>query len=217
MADFAMLAGGFGDLTGWDLQSQSGPETSERAQMFSATGNESASELFDARRNWTTNYKANKNYAAAAPTIPASIGAVVGAALCTSIAINTTYNDFATMTLSGHEHVDGTDGTSLRSVAHELTLTKGFGADSFDIVAGGDSLMDCSVTIVCDHAETKDKSGNTSQGENHNPRIEVSATVFGTDPTVVGYDEIEVDDNASENTGFQKTPIRGILALAFSE
>lgn len=209
-------SGGFGALAGWDLQSVGNSTSSERAVAQSKTGNEADSELYDKRTNVTATYKANKNYAATAPTIPANIGAVLNSVLLTSIAVSTSPTDFATMTLGGHAHVDGTDGTGLRSVAHNMALTKGFGANAFGIT-GGDSIMDGSVTITCDHAETKDANGDTAAGENYNARIELRAKVLGSGAILpANFDETERSVD-TENTGFTSESVSAVKPLVLAE
>lgn len=212
---------GFGAITGWDLQSTSETVVSERAQAFGKTGNESDSELYDKRTNVTSTYKAKANYSVAAPTVPAAIGALLNSRLLLSIQLNTTFNGFVTMTLTGHKHEDGTDGSDLRSIAHGISLTKGFGANEFGLTSGlsGDSTMESSVTISCDHEEVKDANGDTSQGENHNPRIEASITrlgAMGTNTAPSGYDLVS-EEPKTENTGFNSFTVQLYKALAFAE
>jgi len=223
MADAVFGATGdiFGTQIGWDLQSATYTDQSERAAAFGATGNETNSEVYDQRRNWTCNYKANVNYTATAPTIPASIGAqtVVSGeekVTLTSIVINTVYNDFATMVLSGHQHVDGTDGSAaLRSVAHGITISKGFGAQAFG-TTGGESVESGSCTITCEHAEAKDENGDTCAGENHNPRIQLNVTWLGQGATApANYDTTSVD-NPTDNNGFSHSTIQCEKPLAFT-
>ena len=216
MAHAFGATGGFGNITGWDLQTANFTRQSDRVTAASKTNNESDSNIADRRKNWTCTYKANKNYAAAAPTLPANIGASLNSILLLSIAVNTTNSDFATMTLTGHEHVDGTDGAALRSVAHGITLDKGFGANDFD-TSGGDSVNSSTVTISCDHAEVKDKDGDTSAGENHNPRIEVTAKWLGSGATApAGYDETDYSEETG-NDNFLYSNVSAHKALAFTE
>lgn len=216
MAHAFGAAGGFGDYAGWALQSATFSQQSTRANALSKSGNESDSNLCDRRKNWTCTYKAKQNYAAAAPTVPPNIGEVTNGILLTSIALNTSPSDFATMTLGGHEHVDGTDGAGLRSVAHGVTLAKGFGADAFG-TTGGDSVNTGSATITCDHAETMDADGDTEAGENHNPRIEVQARWLGDGATApAGYDETDYSEETG-NDNFLYSTVSAFKALAFSE
>jgi len=210
--------GGFGDLSadGWDLQSANYTRQMDRVTASSKTNNEVASNMADARKNWTCTYKAKKNYAAAAPTIPPNIGASLGGVTLLSIAVSTVASDFATMTLTGHEHVDGTDGAGMRSVAHGIALTKGFGACAFG-TTGGESVSSGSATISCDHAETKDKDGDTSAGENSNPRIEIQAKWLGTgahEPAT--YDETDYSEETG-NDNFLYSNISCVKPLAFAE
>jgi len=208
--------GGFAAPAGWALQNATPTEQSERATASSKTGNVTDSELYDKRKSWTCTFKAKVDYSKVAPTIPTEIGAIVDNILLTSIQINTTDTDFATMVLSGHEHIDGTDGTTMRKIAHNIMLTKGFGANAFGCT-GGTNVESGSCSISCDHAETKNENGDTAQGENYNPRIEVNVTMNGSGAAApAAYDETSVD-TPTENAGFVKSSVSAIKDLAFTE
>jgi hypothetical protein len=220
-ASFGVSSNPFGDYTGWELQSVSAPAASERAQAFGSQSNEEQSELYDKRISYTATYKAARNYAAVAPSLPTHIGASIADSgnepiILTSISVSPVNNDMASMTLSGHQHVDGTDGTALQSVAHGITMTKGFGANLFGVGLGtADSILNSSVTIECDHVETKDADGDTAQGENFNPRISISVTSIGKGTTAPsGYDVISRTPDES-NTEFETESVEYYKALAF--
>lgn len=214
----------FGTLTGWELQTGSSPEGSQRSTYSSKTNNVLGSTLYNKRKEVTQNFKAKANYAATAPTIPAAIGALLGSLILTRIHLTLTNNGFVMMSLTGHQHTQGTsgngDGTSLRSIAHNITLTKGFGAGALSIAPGGtfDSIRSADLTIECDHEETADADGNTTQGENHNPRISGSFTVFGTGPVTPpsGYDMTQHTPDTT-NEGYATVSIQITKDLAFAE
>jgi len=188
----------FGTVTGWEKQSASENEVSVRANAFDGIGNESQSNLYDKRVEVTEEWKANLT--TTAPTIPASIGAVTNDYVLTGITVSTVNNDFATMTLTGHKHEDGSDGT-LKSVSHGITLQRGFGTSNFGS-SGGESIDSSSANIELDHAEVADAGGDTDRGENHNPRVSITVTVLGTGVTAPStYDTISVSAD-STNTDF---------------
>jgi hypothetical protein len=191
----------FGTITGWKKQSSSENTVVNRANAFDGIGNESQSELYDGRVEVTEEWKSDLT--TTAPTIPASIGAVTNDYVLTGITVSTVNNDFATMTLTGHKHEEGSDGT-LKSVSHGITMSRGFGTSAFGST-GGESIDSSSATIELDHAEVADAGGNTARGENHNPRVSITVTVLGTGVTAPStYDTISVSAD-STNTDFIRT------------
>lgn len=205
---------GFGTLAGWAIQSCTAVDENKRANTLGPTGNDVASKLHDDTQQVTTVYKALAD--PAAPVIPAAIGADVNGVTLTGISISTDAEDFATMTLTGHVHEDGTHGTC-RSIAHGMSLTAGFGASAFGCALGSATVRESSCEITCEHVDEPDGDGNTIAGENYNPKVEISVKVLGSGATIAaGFDRLE-DGTEAENTGFQfQSPLRGIKPLAFA-
>lgn len=208
---------------GWGLQSSSRTVDSKRAAYFSHTNNELGSTLYDDVVNATCTYKALANRAGSPAAIPGSIGMKKNDYIITSIKLSTSSNSMATLEVEGHKHTasGASDGTTLRSVAHNISLTKGFGADGIaGITIGGvDVISSVSITIQCDHEEAQDGSGITKAGENHNPRMTLSVSGFGNDAdavTVAGWD-ITSKKGDTDNNGYKTISIEATKALAFGE
>lgn len=202
---------GHGTLVGWEIQSVTVSDENKRGTAPDEIGNEAASKLYDDTQQVTTTYKATVK---TAPTIPASIGAEINGITTTQITVSTDSEDFATMTLTGHVHTDGTHGTC-KTVAHGMKLDRGFGASDFG-VTGGESVRSSELTITCEHAEVPDAKGDTAGGENYNPRVEISVRVLGDGARLpAGFDRMtDALEGASED--FQYTTIAGIKPLAFT-
>lgn len=202
---------GHGTLTGWAIQSVTVSDENKRGTAPDEIGNEAAAQLHDNTQQVTTNYKATVK---TAPAIPANIGGDINGITTTQISVSTDSEDFATMTLTGHVHTDGTHGTC-KSVAHGMSLQRGFGASAFG-VTGGESVRSSELTITCEHSEVPGEDGDTAGGENYNPRIEISVRVLGDSPELPGgFDRMtDVLEGASED--FQYTTIAGIKPLAFT-
>ena len=213
MATFGAAALGFGTLEGWEIQGPTATDEQQRATAPDETGNVEAAQVYDDTQQVTTTYKAT----AATPALPSSIGADVNGITLTSISVSTDAEDWATMTLTGHAHTDGTHGTC-RSVAHGVTLERGFGASAFGITLGvsGEAVRSSEVTISCEHNDVPDATGDTAAGENYNPRIELSGRILGSGATLpAGYDRLE-DGTEGSSTDFQYQTLRGIKDLAFT-
>lgn len=202
---------GHGALAGWEIQSVTVSDDNKRGTAPDEIGNEVASNLYDDTQQVTTNYKATVK---TAPSIPSNIGDDINGITTTQISVSTDSEDFATMTLTGHTHTDGTHG-DCKSVAHGMTLDRGFGASDFG-VTGGESVRSSELTITCEHSEVPDAEGDNAAGENYNPRIEISVRVLGSSPSLpTGFDRMtDALEGASED--FQYTTIAGIKPLAFT-
>ncbi len=173
--------GKFGTLTGWALNNTANPSTAERGTAHGPKNDEIASKLYDKRITISETYRPSLQ--SAAPTIPVLIGLLNSLPL-TSIQVSTTQADFASMTLVGHQHTDGTDNGAVKSVAHGMTLDGSFGVSLFGFTA--DEATESTLTIECEHAEVPDADGDTGAGENHNAKITVSVTAHGGYPSAPG-------------------------------
>jgi hypothetical protein len=202
---------GHGPLTGWEIQSVTVSEDNKRGTAPDEIGNEAAAQVYDDTQQVTTNYKATVK---TAPTIPASIGAEINGITTTQITVSTDSEDFATMTLTGHAHTDGDHGTC-KSVAHGMTLNRGFGASNFG-VTGGESVRSSELTITCEHSDVPGAEGDTAGGENYNPRVEISVRVLGDSPSLPGGFDRMTDALEGASEDFQYTTISGVKPLAFT-
>lgn len=209
-ADWGASALGHGTLAGWEIQSVTVSDENKRGTAPDEIGNEAASKLHDDTQQVTTTYKGT----ASNPTIPASIGAVINGLLTTQIQISTDAEDRPTLTLTGHAHTDGEDGTC-KSVAHGMKLDRGFGASAFG-VTGGESVRSSECTISCEHNEVPDATGNTAAGENYNPRVEISVRCLGGTLSLPDGFERTTDALEGSAEDFQYTTISGIKPLAFA-
>ena len=202
---------GHGALAGWEIQSVTVSDDNKRGTAPDEIGNEVASNLYDDTQQVTTNYKATVK---TAPSIPSDIGSDINGITTTQISVSTDSEDFATMTLTGHAHTDGTHG-DCKSVAHGMTLDRGFGASDFG-VTGGESVRSSELTITCEHSEVPDAEGDNAAGENYNPRIEISVRVLGSSPSLPAGFDLMTDALEGASEDFQYTTIAGIKPLAFT-
>ena len=202
---------GHGALAGWEIQSVAVSDDNKRGTAPDRIGNEVASNLYDNTQQVTTNYKAMVK---TAPSIPSNIGSDINGITTTQISVSTDSEDFATMTLTGHVHTDGTHG-DCKSVAHGMTLDRGFGASDFG-VTGGESVRSSELTITCEHSEVPDAEGDNAAGENYNPRIEISVRVLGSSPRLPAGFDLMTDALEGASEDFQYTTIAGIKPLAFT-
>ena len=223
MADKIIVFGaseGFGTLVGWESKGTSVPDTKTRAAAMTKMGDEIASHLHDEKIEATENLECNNN----TNTIPTKIGDFLNSLyILTQIAITTSLDAYASMTLTGHNHGTNPHAASpaLRTSTHGKTLVKCFGATDFLGGTAGDNASPIagSLTIKIDHADQNDMGGDHLVGENHNPMMEAHTTWAGV-PTVpadvlVGWD-LTVATTTDERTGFKKTEVTGIKRLTIS-
>ena len=212
-------AASFGALTGWVEQSSGSTVASDRASVLGATGNEAVSKLHNAGTQVSTPYKASVT--GSAPTIPATLGAIVNSLDLTGISISTTAGDFASMTLTGHNHSDNAHAASpvLRFAAHGITLADGFGAKDFlGGTAGADASVESStINISAQHVDIlAGATGNHLIGQNYNAMIEAETVWSGVPGTASsGWDQVSVETRTT-NTGFLQTIVRGTKTLALA-
>lgn len=211
MATFGANNIGFGNLTGWAIQTSNPNDENKRANTLGPEGNEAASNLFDDTQQVSTSYKATS---VTAPSIPSSIGDVINGITLTGIQLTTDAEDFATMTLTGHKHEDGDHG-AVKSVSHGVSLDKGFGATAFG-VSGGDSIRSSECSITCEHIDVPDEDGDTAAGENYDPKAEFTVRVLGSGASVPGSADRLEDGVDASNTDFQYQVLRFYEPLQFS-
>jgi hypothetical protein len=194
--------------SGWAFNGKGNAIVTRREKAYSKTSNAIASNLFDARKEISENFVA---IVKTGPTLPANLG--VGGLL--NINVTTNRDQFARLTQGGHTHEDGEDGT-LRQVAHGITMERGFGASEFGST-GVSEIIESSVVIECDHAESPDKDGDTAQGENYDPRITLTITAYdgyATPPT--GF-EVTEEREGTDAEGFATFTTVATKDLAFPE
>ena len=206
----------FGAFTGWEAQGGDSAVNKTRAVALDKMGDEAASDLHDERTEVTCRYQCNNN----TNTIPATIGAVVESLDLTSIEISTAEGRAAEMSLAGHNHTNNAHADTLRQAAHGITLAKAFGATDFMGGTAGDnaSCIEGSINISVEHVDQNDADGDHLVGENYGGKIEARSTWAGVPsvPAVAGWD-VTVVTTTDENTGFQKTVVTGVKALALAE
>ena len=208
---------GFGPFTGWEAHTTEDNTTHTRAVATDDKGDEVASCLHDEKREVSSTYECNSD----TNEIPDAIGKLVNSLILTNISISTAEGRYATMSLQGHNHGQNAHENSpaLRSAAHEITLGKCFGATDFlGGSAGNDaSCVEGTITISCEHADQNDGDGNHLVGENYGAKIEARSVWAGEPQTPAGTGwDITTETEADENTGFVKTTVVGVKALAFT-
>lgn len=203
----------FGTMTGWAGDSPSINKRSQRANVLGETGNEVASQLYDEMTETTQQFAAES---ATAPTLPATIGAILGSKVVTSISISTSATDFAKVTLTGHQHTNNPHA-SVRNVVHGITLRVGFGATDFLGGTAGDNAAVESSTcnITCQHTDIQNGDGNHLTGNNYDARIQATVVWNGvpTAPAAAGWDVTSVETKETP-TGYLQTTVTAEKALA---
>lgn len=207
-------AEGFGDLTstGWVAQNNDSNVNSERASVLDKDGNEEVSATYSEKTDVTSNYAANT---ASAVTVPASIGALVNSLILTGISISTAADNFVTLALTGHNHTaNAHDGTpALKTAAHGMSVTAGFGAQDFlGGTAGSNAdVVSSTLNITCQHKDEDAADGTHLVGENYNAMIESTSEWVGVPTTPADtstWDEISVVTR-TDNQGFLRTTVTG--------
>jgi hypothetical protein len=205
---FGVSASPFGAPSGWVPRGPAISVVKDRANVLNGTGNEAASVLHNERTEVTQDFEPASS--TAAPTVPPTIGALLGDVILTGIAISTSATGFITMTLTGHQHAINPHGNDLQQVAHGISLSKSFGSiDFFGATGGANSDVESSsITIACQHIDVQNGDGNQLVGENFDARISGSTTWHGVPSTNVSGDwDVTNVETTENNTGFIQTTI----------
>jgi hypothetical protein len=206
----------FGAIAGWNEQSPDRTTQKERKQTLDKDGNETDSVVHNEKIEVSVSYKAADNGTCA---IPGTIGAIVNSLVLTQIAINTKADDFADMTLQGHQH-SVNPHTTAKSGAHAIADIAGFGCTDFlggtaGTTSGGP--ISSSLTIKCEHKDVvAGAEGTQAEGDNFHATIEAE-TVWNGVPAVASDGTWDITVNPGTKTNNQDaktTTIRGTKTLA---
>lgn len=220
MADLAIqfgTASKFGTMAGWVAQAPNISKEKSRANVLGATGDEATSKLYDEKTTCSQKYVAAAS--GTAPTVPATIGALMDAYVCTQMQIDTSATDLASLLLDGHNHTTSAHANTLRQAAHGISLSKSFGAvDWLGGTAGSAAtLKSSSCVISCQHKDIPDGDGENCAGQNHDGRIVATVVWYGVPTTAAGagWDVTSVV-TAENNEGHLETTVRAEKALALA-
>lgn len=208
----------FGAPTGWVPKGPAKNVTKDRANVLNAIGNEVASKLHNERTEYTQDFEPAS--ASVAPTVPPIIGILLDTMILTGISLQTNATAFVTMSLTGHQHTANAHADTLKQVAHNIAVSKSFGAIDFLGATAGDdaSLESSSCEITCQHIDVEDDDGDHLVGENYDGRISVNQTWHGVPTTAAGAGWDVTGTNTTENnTGFLQTATTAEKALALAE
>lgn len=110
---FAPDASVLGSLTDWEIQSGGSPSLSrQRAQALKANGDELKAAQYDAKIEYSLNYKPTRYTGDDGLTLP-PVGKILNGAHVDSVSLTYSQTDFPTLAVTAHRHaaVDGTPAT----------------------------------------------------------------------------------------------------------
>lgn len=205
----------FGTLSGLVAQDANPTISKQLARSLDEDGDEAAAKTYDEKTEVTQNFKSSS---ASAPTLPAKIGAKAGDYILTGINISTNWNDFAQVSLTGHNHTENAHADTLRQAAHGITLSAGFGANEFlGATAGSAVLQSSTCNIVCQHVDANDADGDHSHGQNYDAVITVTETWQGVPTTNAGSGWTVTNVATNEtNTNFVTTVVTAQKSVALA-
>jgi hypothetical protein len=210
-------------------QSSSDDDQASYATVSSVNGDElQRSAGFDNKNEVSATYKWNST-SGLGSALP-KVGAIQGSAVVTSINVDSTNDDFPTITISGHLHDTNSHDTVANTPATfswpsstpdvVSVITGAFGAYDFLVVSdtgsSGAAVASSSVTFECDHEDVNGALGEHLAGENYNGRLSVSQTCNGQPDAVDTASNWNItSDNASrENTGFETVAYSAEIGVA---
>lgn len=213
----------FGAQTGWNEQSADDTTGKDRAFTLDKDGNETDSVVFNEKKEVSVPYKAADNGTIA---IPGTIGAILNSIHLNQIEVNTKAEDFADMTLQGHNHtVNAHTAGDCKTGTHGITEIYGFGAHCFmggtaGTTSGG--IISGKITIKVEHkdvvASADGSIGTQCEGDNSHGLMEAE-TVWNGVPAVASDGSWDITVNPGTKTANQDaktTTVRGSKKLALA-
>lgn len=192
--------------TDWVRQSSTPGTEVKRANAMDDMGNEIASTIYDEREPITEVWKAKGTSSLGIP----DLGALCDSYVITSIKVETSNTDYATLTIVGHKNTDGTPSQTVETGFAAL-ITKAYGA--INLSGGTGTCISSSIEATCEHVEVADGTGDTIAGENHNFMIVVSETFIDGGTLGNTYDNTGETNNET-NTGYRTKTLTGTKAIA---
>lgn len=207
----------FGPLAGWYEESSRVTVASQRSRAMDNVGNEAFSKLFDERTDVQTPYTA---YAIAAPTVPATLGALVNSLLLTGIDLNTQAGEPVKMSLEGHNHTANAHTGTERTVEHGVTLSAGWGAcDFLGSTSGANAtLQSSSIRIRCQHVDEIGSAGDHFIGQNTDAMLEVTQDWIGVPSAYQSGTDWDITsvETPTDAQGFKHTVVQATKKLTLS-
>ena len=176
----------FGTLTGWNPEDPTINETSQVARTTNGTADITDAKAYDTTTETTQGFTAAST---TAPTVPATLGTLMGGKLVTKISIKTSATDYAKMDITGHNHASNpheSDGTK-NTLTHGITLSSGFGAQNFLASTLGDAcdVESSDVDITIQHRDiVTGANGNHYKGQNFQGLITCKQVFRGVPTTI---------------------------------
>lgn len=181
----------------WIPQNSTVTNSQDHAEMVKANGDyQKFSSVFNVMTSYTVEYKWNADTGLGA-ALP-HVGSVENTIHIDSITINTVYNDYPTITISGHNHAENahtdnrTEYAPYSSIVSALNGTVG-AVDFFGKASTTVCATESSYTLSCTHVDVECGTGNHFVGNNVLGIEEASVTYVGdswtprTSPTVSGW------------------------------
>lgn len=185
----------FGLHASFNTQNSSIDQGSENPSTNDESGNVSCQRIIGLINNLSQSATyCGSDFVADFGTFLTQFGNVQNGALVTQITINMTAGDYATVEITGHQHVvnphvaglavgyaDVSDFLPHDPVGEAFDGWDGFGVPDFGVTVGADaSPSSATVTFTMNHVDTNDENGDHLVGKNITPRCELSMDFEGT-------------------------------------
>jgi len=189
MADKVVDLGGsnlFGLSANFHAQSSESPHSRSMANMLDGAGNVQCETGVDN----LTNYSNSFAYCNATPNIKTDLGtlltkwgAVADSKAPTSMTINFSAGEYATVDISGHNHDNNAHAwttTDYADVSGSVPASAGFGVPTFGLVVGDNATpISASLAYSMNHIDEPDANGEHWVGKNTTFRVELNLETLG--------------------------------------
>lgn len=209
----------FGARAGWNDQSPDRSTNKDRKFSLSKAGEETASVVHSPKIEVNAPYDAATD---GTVDIPGTLGALVNSLVLTSIDVKTNTDEFAKLTLQGHNHGENPHSAGdCKEGTHGIGPILGFGATDFlGGTAGTDAdLKSGGITIKCEHVDENAGTAGTHApgGENFHGIIEAETEWLGSPETATdgSWDEV-TSTTKTDNKGLKRTTVKGTKKLVLA-
>lgn len=209
----------FGALAGWNEQSPDRSTNKDRKFSLSKDGEETNSVVHNPKVEVNAPYDAATD---GTVEIPGTLGALVNSLVLTSIDVKTVADEYAKLTMQGHNHEENPHAEGdCKEAAHGIPAIYGYGATDFlgGTAGTGGELKSGGITIKCDHIdETAGTRGTHAPGgENHHGIMEAETEWLGS-PAVASdgsWDDVS-STTKTDNKGLKRTTVKGTKKLVLA-
>jgi len=177
----------FGELSGWEVQTENPTTSRQRAQALGSDGDEIAAKTFDTRGAVTGSYVAK----VASAAIPKG-GAILNGYHVDSLQVAFINNDYVRMTVNGHKHAGASHNPCRTYTGSLTTIGVLFGCPAAPlglVIPSGAGVRSFNYSLEVNHVDEPGSQGEQLKGDNYDGKetVEVDLCDSGSISAAEGW------------------------------